>query len=50
MIPLPKSSTRGHVKENFELFDFELTEHEITQLTRLFGVNPSYGPPEAVNI
>lgn len=50
VIPLPKSSTRGHVKENFELFDFELTEHEMKQLTMLSGVKPSYGPPEAVNI
>lgn len=48
VVAIPKSSSREHLEENFNIFDFELTDDEFEQIdlidknTRL--VNPSFAP------
>ena len=34
-IPLPKSTNPQHIKENFEIFDFELTQDEMNEIRKL---------------
>ena len=36
-ITIPKSVNPERIKENFEIFDFELTENEIKQIDELDG-------------
>ncbi|WP_275443337.1 hypothetical protein [Petralouisia muris] len=31
----PGSSNEGHIQENFEIFDFELTDEEMQEMTAL---------------
>jgi 2,5-diketo-D-gluconate reductase B len=48
VVAIPKSSSKGHLQENIDIFDFELTDDEFEQIdmiqknTRL--VNPSFAP------
>lgn len=35
IIVIPRSSKPEHIKENFEIFDFALTDHEMEQLSAL---------------
>ena len=37
-IAIPGSSNEDHIQENFEIFDFELTDEEMEQLTGLNGL------------
>ena len=37
--PLPKASTREHLQENIDVFDFELSDEE---MERLSGLNEGY--------
>lgn len=34
-IAIPGSSNEDHIQENFEIFDFELTDEEMAQMTAL---------------
>ena len=34
-IVIPKSSNLAHLKENFEIFDFELTKDEMDEIKKL---------------
>ena len=34
-IAIPGSSNEDHIQENYEIFDFELTDEEMTQMTAL---------------
>ena len=48
-IVFPKSVTRSRVEENFDIFDFELTEDDISQIT-LLNRNERTGPdPDSFN-
>lgn len=48
VVAIPKATSKEHLKENFEIFDFQLTDDEFEQIdmldksTRL--VNPSFAP------
>ena len=35
MIAIPRSSNKAHVANNFEIFDFELTEEEMRKISAL---------------
>lgn len=45
---IPKSSSFKHIKENFEIFDFKLTENEMNRISQLKTgerkVNPRFAP------
>lgn len=43
---IPRSTQPEHIKENFNLFDFALTEEEMAQLTALDKQEPLIGKPE----
>ncbi|KAK9878907.1 hypothetical protein WA026_003735 [Henosepilachna vigintioctopunctata] len=38
-VPIPKSSNRGRIKENMDIFDFELTDNEVAAVD---GLNANY--------
>ncbi|AWN16659.1 oxidoreductase, aldo/keto reductase family [Salinisphaera sp. LB1] len=49
VIALPRSSNPAHVAANFEVFDFELTEKEMSEISKLHSedgrmINPSFAP------
>lgn len=46
VVVIPKSIHEKRIKENFSLFDFELTAEEIKQLTKLDTATPMIGTPE----
>ena len=46
IIVIPRSTKPEHIKENFDLFDFELTADEMTQLSALDKKEPLIGKPE----
>lgn len=46
IIVIPRSTRPAHIKENFDLFDFELTTDEMTQLSALDKKEPLIGKPE----
>lgn len=46
VVVIPKSVHEKRIKENFSLFDFELTAEEIKQLTKLDTAAPMIGTPE----
>ena len=45
IIVIPKSTRPEHIKENFNLFDFELTTAEMAQLSALDKKEPLIGRP-----
>ena len=46
MIPIPKSSNAERIKENFDLFDFELDEEDMNKIKTLDKKYPIIGRPE----
>ena len=46
IIVIPRSTKPDHIKENFDLFDFELTADEMAQLSALDKKEPLIGRPE----
>jgi diketogulonate reductase-like aldo/keto reductase len=48
-VPLPKSTNPEHIKQNLEIFDFELTPQEMEQINDLSnGTRTSWNPEEIV--
>ena len=47
IIVIPRSTKPEHIKENFDLFDFELSADEMSQLSALDKKEPLIGKPEA---
>ena len=45
-VVIPKSVHKGHIKENFDVFDFELTADEMAQLVKMDTAVPMIGNPE----
>lgn len=43
---IPRSTKPGHIRENFALFDFTLTDEEMAVLTSLDRKEPMIGKPE----
>lgn len=48
-LPLPKSVTPSRIKENLELFDFELEEEDVKAIDKLRGVIGFAKDPDAVD-
>ena len=46
VVVIPKSVHKGHIKENFDIFDFELTADEMAQLVKMDTAVPMIGNPE----
>ena len=46
IIVSPRSTNPEHIRENFDLFDFELTADEMAQLSALDKKEPLIGGPE----
>ena len=46
IIVIPRSTNPEHIRENFDLFDFELTAAEMAQLSALDKKEPLIGRPE----
>lgn len=46
IVVIPRSSNPEHIRENFELFDFTLTNEEIETLCALDKKEPLIGKPE----
>ena len=46
IIVIPRSTKPDHIKENFDLFDFELSTDEMSQLSALDKKEPLIGRPE----
>lgn len=46
IIVIPRSTKPAHIKENFDLFDFELNADEMSQLSALDKKEPLIGRPE----
>jgi len=49
VIAIPRSSSKAHVSNNFEVFDFELTDEQMAEISRLHSpdgriINPSFAP------
>ncbi len=46
IVVIPRSTKLEHIRENFDLFDFELTADEMAQLSALDKKEPLIGRPE----
>ena len=46
VVVIPKSVHADRIKENFNLFDFELTADEMNQLVKMDTAMPMIGNPE----
>ena len=46
IVVIPRSTNPEHIRENFDLFDFELTTAEMAQLSALDKKEPLIGRPE----
>ncbi len=46
IVVIPRSTKPEHIRENFDLFDFELTTDEMAQLSALDKKEPLIGRPE----
>ena len=46
VVVIPKSVHEGRIKENFDLFDFELTADEMAELVKMDTAVPMIGNPE----
>jgi 2,5-diketo-D-gluconate reductase A len=44
VVPLPKASTPDHLEENLRVFDFELSDEDMTKLNDLNEQWSSLGP------
>ncbi len=44
IIPIPKSTSITHIKENFEVFDFSLDENDMTKIRALDKEVGSHNP------
>ncbi len=47
VVIIPKASSKDHIKENMEIFDFELTSDEMHTIDRLGDANRLINPPFA---
>ncbi|GAA1992221.1 aldo/keto reductase [Catenulispora subtropica] len=47
-VVIPKSATPSRIRENFDVFDFDLTPDEIDEITALGGAGGRIGPDPAV--
>ena len=52
VLPIPKAAGREHIRENMEVFDFSLTEDEVSLLTYMpqttwLGEHPDFAIPTA---
>lgn len=50
IIVIPRSTNLQHIKENFEIFDFELTPEEMTEIKKLDRRQPIDGWPASMRI
>jgi len=48
-VVFPKSVTRSRIEENFALFDFELTDDEMAEITALDRQERTGPDPDAMN-
>ena len=46
VVVIPKSVHKGHIKENFDIFDFELRADDMAQLVKMDTAVPMIGNPE----
>ena len=46
VVVIPKSVHEGRIKENFDVFDFELTADEMAELVKMDTAVPMIGNPE----
>ena len=46
IVVIPRSTKLEHIRENFDLFDFEVTTDEMAQLSALDKKEPLIGRPE----
>jgi diketogulonate reductase-like aldo/keto reductase len=49
VIPLPKSTTPDRIKENFEVFDFEISESDMDLINQIENIGNSGLNPDTVD-
>lgn len=48
-LPLPRSSKKDHIQNNFDVFDFTLEEEDITKLDNIEGIGSQADPDKATH-